>query len=85
MNRIISQVPLEGDVRHCVRIESDGCDEGPQSLRGRIEAFHLLRTLADVPDLLLCGTQSFERLTMRHDGQRWIVEAESTERIDRPG
>lgn len=73
MTRTVSSVPLEGSVRHHVKIEGDPC-----MAMARLGAYEMLQHLATVPDLLMCGDQPFERLTMHFNGTCWIVEAEAT-------
>lgn len=63
------------NTRHRVRIEGDECPAG--SPLARVLAYRLLTHLAETPDLLACGTTSFARLTMAHDGGKWVVEAEA--------
>lgn len=83
MNRVISAVPAgeEGEVRHCVRLESDPCD-GPKTPDGRRQIFTLFQQLSGLPELLLCGTSTFERMMVWHDGFKWVIEANAVERPD---
>jgi hypothetical protein len=45
-------------------------------------AYGLLRDLADLPELSLCGVMMFDTVVVRHDGIRWIAECEAVERVD---
>lgn len=47
----------------------------PNSNRRQAQ-YELLRVLAENPDLSHCKLQPFQRLTIYHDGERWIAEAE---------
>ena len=75
MRRTVSSMAVGENTRHRVRVESDECPPGTPL--ARVLQYRLLAHLAEVPDLLACGTTSFERLTMVHDGVRWVVEAEA--------
>lgn len=47
------------------------------SLASNIRQNEFLRELAQQPDVLNCGPNRFAKFTMRHNGLRWQVEAES--------
>jgi hypothetical protein len=81
MKRAISSATVgEGVTRHRVRVEGDACPAGTQL--SRLHAYRLLTLLAEVPDVLACGTTSFSKLTVHHDGSRWVAEAEATVNAD---
>ena len=65
--------------RICVRIESGSCEWGSMLCKERRQ--HLLASLAEDPNLLLCGDQYFQKMSLTHNGEKWIVEAEAV--VDR--
>lgn len=67
--------------RHHVRLEGDLCIPGTHASR-IVQAF-LLEAVAQDLSLVACGGESFEKLSMRHDGERWVLEAEAV--IEDPG
>lgn len=75
MKRTLSSVNLGSKTRHKVRIESDQCRE-PPSLTRLIQN-QMIEHLANVPDLLVCGPEPFQKLSMYHDGDKWVIEAEA--------
>lgn len=76
MRRSQKILPIGADlIRVVVRLETD--DAPPNSPLYRYHQFHLLRTLAEQPDLTNCGLSAFQKLTIHHNGERWIAEAEA--------
>lgn len=76
MRRTLSSVVIgDNRRRHTARIESDPCpSRGPQS---RAVVFALLETLGQVPDMTLCGSVPFQKLTITHDSEKWVATAEA--------
>ena len=66
-----------GETKHRYRVilEDEDSEQYTESYNYRQKLF--LKTLADSPDLLLCGYLPFERLKIYYDGQKWIAEAEA--------
>lgn len=65
----------DGHTRYSVRIEGDDCVPGTND--ARVLQHQMLETLAQDVSLAACGHATFQKLTMRHDGERWVVEAEA--------
>jgi hypothetical protein len=78
MKRSMTKVVIQDNkTRYRVTIESDECLKGSQE--ARVIQFLLLRSIADEPSLTACGMSDFQRMTMTHNGEKWIVECESIE------
>lgn len=65
-----------GQARYSVRYESEPCEPG--SKESRMEQMRLLRTLAESPELQICGFFPFQKMSMRHTGDCWLIELEAT-------
>ena len=77
MRRSFTKTTLGGnETRVTVRYESERCEPG--SLEARKEQIRLLRTLADSTELQNCGFHPFQKLTMKHTGESWLIELEAT-------
>lgn len=63
-------------VRHRTVVEDDDSVPGSDDSRTRGRQF-LNSMLNDSPEILRCGYHEFQKLTMRHDGQRWVIETEA--------
>jgi hypothetical protein len=80
MFRSVRNINLgQGQERIQVRIETVPCEWGTAICRERRQ--HLLESLANDSMLLQCGDQDFKKLSITHNGERWVVEAEAT--VDR--
>jgi hypothetical protein len=68
----------DGQKLWTVTFTSDPCEPGTASQRAA--QVSLLKTLADTPELQLCGLNFFEKMRMSHDGTNWhiVLEAVST-------
>jgi hypothetical protein len=76
MTRHHTKVPLQdGRVRWAVTVQDDVTDGEGDQVRLRYWAF--LGALGAQPDLLLCGLYLPSTVTIRHDGQRWVAEAQA--------
>lgn len=76
MKRTISKAVMDGNrVKVTVRIESDPCENG--TIEGRRQQVDLIRQLGDNIELMNCGFSPFQRLTMRHTGEAWLIEMEA--------
>jgi len=76
MFRSVRNVNLgNGQERIQVRIETIPCEWGTPICKERKQ--HLLESLAADALLLTCGDQDFKRMSMTHNGERWVVEAEA--------
>jgi len=56
--------------------ESEYCEEG--SIQAKFQQIQMIRTLADTPELQLCGYYPFQKMSMRHNGTNWVMELEAT-------
>jgi len=61
--------------RYTVRLESELCEPG---IPANMERMRMLRTIADTPDLQMCGFYPFQKFSMRHTGEMWIIELEAS-------
>lgn len=65
-----------GEARYTLRYESEMCEPGTRE--ARMEQIRILRALADNPELHNTGLIPFQKLSMRHTGECWIIELEAT-------
>lgn len=78
MNRIIAKPQKIGEdrVRYRTRLEdSVEVTEGSMEWIARQRA--MLEAILHSPELTYCGMSRWHRMTMFHDGNRWVVEAEA--------
>jgi hypothetical protein len=76
VNKTSTRTPLQDDkVRFRVVLEGEAYTKGSQE--SRVDQFRLLKMIAEDPSLTACGMGDFHKLTMTHNGTRWIVEAEA--------
>lgn len=68
----------EGAFRHRVVLR-DNVETQPQTQAADRRRASLLREFTDQSSLWACGPINYDKMTMRHDGQRWIIELESEE------
>lgn len=61
--------------RYSIRYESELCE--PSTTEARMEQIRMIRTLADSPELQICGFYPFQKMSMHHTGNRWIMELEA--------
>lgn len=67
----------EGRSKYKVRLESD-----PAPINTplhRFVQFGMLREIVDNPELTNCGLASFQKLSMYHNGECWVMELEAEE------
>ena len=62
-------------VRFTLKYESEPCEPG--TILARQEQMRMLRTLADSPELQLCGFYPFQKMSVRHTGDCWLIELEA--------
>ena len=78
MNRKSTTVSIGGgQCRVTVVITSEPCEQGTMAARQAQVA--LLRALTDNIELMNCGFLPFQKLTMRHTGEVWLVEMEAVQ------
>ncbi len=76
MNRQILKSNLgDGTKLWTVTLTGDPTDLG--SPAARASQISLLKTLADTPDLQLCGATFFRTLKMQHTGDAWTIVMEA--------
>ena len=80
MRRTVSEARV-GDklVRYRTRIEDDSSQAGSWEARQRF--LNLLQTLSQTPDLINCGLNLPQKISISHNGESWVVEAEATVEI----
>ena len=66
-----------GQCRVTVAISSDPREIG--TMEARQAQVGILRALTDNIELLNCGFKPFQKLTMRHTGEVWLVEMEAVQ------
>lgn len=80
MNRFTTETKIDDKaVRIKVRIEDVPTLRG--SYEYRVRQFQLLEELGSDPRLSACGPSDFEKLSMQHDGIRWVVETEAVAKL----
>jgi hypothetical protein len=74
MNRsLVKTIPVnETQNRYEVTITGDNCLP-PPTFESRQNQLRLLQACVSTPGMLDCGLLPFERLTMVHDGEKWVV------------
>jgi len=78
MNRKTTTVSIGGgQCRVTVSIASAPCEPG--SMQARMAQVALLRSLTDNVELLNCGFSPFQKLSMRHTGDVWLIEMEAVQ------
>lgn len=76
MKRSFSNATMGGgQSKVIVRYESESCELG--SSKARMEQMRLLKTLADTAELQNCGYWPFQKMSMKHTGEVWIIELEA--------
>ena len=76
MNRTLTHTRIDEDkIRYRVRIESDPCV--PNTPLYTFLQFEMLRMLSQDPSMSDPGPSRFQKLTMEHDGGKWIVITEA--------
>lgn len=76
MRRFVTETRVgESKVRYRTRIEDDPSSAGSDEARVRQGLF--VRQLVDNWPLLSCGYQMFEKLSIFHNGNCWVAEAEA--------
>lgn len=81
MKKVYNAVSLGGlSTRHTVRYTSELCELG--TVQYRFHQHEMLRQIAENTDLLKCGLQNFRKLTMFHDGERWVIDMEAVEELE---
>jgi len=76
LSRHLKKIEQGESVIYRVVVESDPCVWGTQE--SRFIQFELLRYAADDPAFTACGPSDFRRMSMVHDGTKWIIETEAT-------
>jgi len=62
-------------VKVTVKLESEPCELG--SIEARKQQVELLRQLTANIELMNCGYSPFQKLTMKHTGELWLIEMEA--------
>jgi hypothetical protein len=76
MRRRLNEVAIaDGRVRYTVVVEGDACEPGTDAARYR--QYEFLLHLSNNQDLLACGPVMYEHLSIRHNGDRWVAEAQA--------
>lgn len=77
MRRTVSEAEV-GDklVRYRTRIEDDPSPQG--SLEARNRLMNLFQTILYSPDLINCGLNAPQKMSIYHGGEFWVIEAEAT-------
>lgn len=76
MDRFYTKVQLtETQVKHRSRLCSDPCERGTD--KARLFQRWLLEALASTHDFQICGSVPFQRMSMYHNEDKWIIELEA--------
>lgn len=75
LSRHLKKIDQGDKTLYRVVLESDECYLNTPECR--FIQFELLRYIAEDPATTACGFNDFRKLTMWHDGTKWIVEAEA--------
>lgn len=78
MKKVYNSVSLGGySTRHTVKFTSLPCEKGTSEYR--FYQHQMLRQISDNTDLLKCGISTFNKMSMYHDGECWVVDMEAIE------
>lgn len=76
MKRSFSRIVIgEGVVRYKTKLESEQCEFGTH--QARVVQSNVLQMITDNPSLVACGPSAFDRLSISHNGNCWVVECEA--------
>jgi hypothetical protein len=81
MKRSLTEISIGDHVnpRTRYRLRIEDLPSGKGSMQSRVRLGTLFQTIADQPSLLNCGPATPEKITIHHDGNTWVVEAEAVE------
>lgn len=65
----------ENELRYRLIVETDNCVR--DTLHSRLVRQELLGYIANDPFFSQCGGWDFHKMSMRHDGEKWVVEFEA--------
>lgn len=77
MRRFVSETNIGSNRKRHKTVIHDTVETTPHSQEACIRQNLMIQALADTPDLLNCGYLRPEKITLYHDGVRWVVEAEA--------
>jgi hypothetical protein len=81
MRRTVSEARVgDNQVRYRTRIEDDGSQQN--SWEARRKLLDLLGTILQSPDLMNCGFNTPQKLSIYHSGTGWVLEAEATVEVE---
>lgn len=76
MDRFTSRVRIDDSrVRFITRLFGEPCEPGTRA--SRVEQRKLLEVMANDQSLTTTGDVAFQKMTFKHDGERWAVECEA--------
>lgn len=76
MNRITSGIPIgDGETRYRTRLTGDPAPF--EEVDPRTGLFTFLRSVVDMPDLVSCGLNTPQKMTIYHNGAAWVIDAEA--------
>jgi len=79
MKRQLKRIPVgQAEMRYIVTLTGDELEIYHGAAGKRMLQHNLLKALVDQPDLMLCGTEPFHKMTMKWMGSCWIAELEAT-------
>jgi hypothetical protein len=82
MKRQMKRIPVgQTQMRYIVILTGDDLELYHGDMGRRMLQAALLRAMVDQPDLMLCGTEPFHKLSMSWKGNCWIAELEATVNI----
>lgn len=75
-NPIVTTSLGDGNCRRTIRLTSEPCT--PNTIEARMQQVQLLREFAETPEVQMCGFTFFQKMTMSHTGEVWVIELEAT-------
>lgn len=75
MEKTLKEIHVEGEVRYRARILD--VDSAPGTEEALRRQFQFLNEVASQPAVLACGVTMFHKMSMFHDGLRWVIELEA--------
>ena len=76
MRKSTKRIPIgTSQVRYIVTLTSDPVMAGALDMNQK--QHEMLRTLADQPEMCICGPGRFDKLRMDFNGSEWVIQMES--------
>jgi hypothetical protein len=76
IKRASKTLPIgEGGSKNILVFTSDDCE--PDSNMSTVFMVEMLNMVSNNPSVVYCRNKTFDKLTLSHDGERWVLQAEN--------